>query len=175
MVIWINGAFGAGKTSVGRRIAALRTGTQLFDPEQIGFLLRRVLPNAGVEDFQDLPTWRELTVRLVTEAAAAGPVVVPMTLANPAYFDEIVGGLRRGGMDLRHFTLTASAEALRRRLRRRLDWPASKRWALARVEPCVAALADLRFAIHLDAERRTIAEIAGEILAMAEEPVPACA
>ena len=175
MVIWINGAFGAGKTSVARRIAALRPGTRLFDPEQIGFLLRRVLPDSGVEDFQDLPLWRELTVRLVTEAATAGRIVVPMTLANPAYFEDIVGGLRLRGVEVRHFTLTASAETLRRRLRRRLDWPASKRWTLARVEPSVAALADSRFAIHVDAERRTIAGIAGEILAMAEEEARACA
>src|SRR3954463_4363297 len=107
MVIWINGAFGAGKTSVARRIAALRRDALLFDPEQIGFLLRRLLPMEGVGDFQDLPLWRELTLRLVREAGATarGPGIVPMCLVNPAYFDEVVGGLRASGADVRHFTL----------------------------------------------------------------------
>ncbi|MDB5692872.1 MAG: hypothetical protein JWO81_1935 [Alphaproteobacteria bacterium] len=170
MVIWINGAFGAGKTRVARRIVALRPGASLFDPEQIGFMLRRLLPMKGVADFQDLPLWRALTVRLVQEAAAASarPVIVPMTLADPAYFEEVIGGLRASGTDIRHFTLTAAPETLRRRLRRRLDWPSSRRWALARAEPYAAALADPAFAEHVDTDGRTVAEIAEGILTRAE-------
>jgi chloramphenicol 3-O-phosphotransferase len=169
MVIWINGAFGAGKTSIARRIAVLRPDALLFDPEQIGFLLRRLLPLEGIADFQDRPLWRALTVRLITEAEATaiGPVIVPMTLVNRGYFDEVVGGLRRSGVALHHFTLTASPAILRRRLRRRLAWPASRRWALARVEPCAAALADPIFAVQVDTEGRKVAEIAADILARA--------
>ena len=168
MIIWINGSFGVGKTSVAHRIVAQRPGTTLFDPEQIGFLLRRLLPAVQADDFQDLPLWRELTVRLVAEAASAGDVVVPMTLANRDYFEEIVGGLRLSAVELHHFTLTASADTVRRRLRRRLDWPASRRWTLSRVEGCVAALADAAFAVHVDAERRSVHAIAEEILASIE-------
>jgi predicted kinase len=168
MVIWINGAFGAGKTRVARRILALRPGAILLDPERIGFMLRRLLPMRRIADFQDLPLWRELTVRIVREAAAeAGPVIVPMTLADPARFEEVVGGLRAGGVDLRHFTLMASPETLRRRLRRRLDWPSSRRWALAQAAPAAAALADPAFAEHVDTEGRKVAEIADDILAQA--------
>jgi hypothetical protein len=176
MVIWINGAFGAGKTSVARRIVATRAGASLFDPERIGSMLRRLLPSADVADFQDLPLWRALTVSILREAAsaAAGPVIVPMTLANPVYFDEIVGGLRAADVDLRHFTLRASAATVRRRLRRRIDWPASRRWALARVEPCLAALAGEAFAVHVDSERRPVSAIADDILAQADRaPGPA--
>jgi predicted kinase len=169
MLIWINGAFGAGKTTIARRIAALRRDALLFDPEQIGFLIRKLLPVEGIPDFQDRPLWRELTLRLVAEAeaTATGPVVVPMTLVDPAYFDELVGGLRRSGVDLRHFTLTASPATLRRRLRRRLAWPASRRWALAQVERCATALADPAFAVHIDTEMRKVPEIAADILARA--------
>jgi hypothetical protein len=92
-------------------------------------------------------------------------VVVPMTLARRAYFDEIVGGLLRRGLDVRHFTLAASAETVRRRLWRRLDWPASRRWTLSQVEPCVEALADPAFAVHVDAERSSADAIARHILA----------
>ncbi len=71
MIVWINGAFGAGKTSVARHLLARRPGIRLFDPEQIGFMLRRMLPDVRPDDFQDLPIWRELTVKLIAEAAAA--------------------------------------------------------------------------------------------------------
>jgi hypothetical protein len=54
---------------------------------------------------------------------------------------------------------------LRRRLRRRLGWPSSRRWALARAGPCAEALADPRFEIHIDTEGRKVAGVAAEILA----------
>ena len=178
MIVWINGAFGAGKTSVARRIVERCPGAMLFDPEQIGFLLRRLLPRIDADDFQDLPIWRELTGRLIAEAAAgvAGPIVVPMTIARRDYLDEIVGGLRRRGLEVRHFTLTVSAETLRRRLRRRLDWPASRRWALARVDACVAALADPAFAEPIETEGLSVADVAERVLdAMSAGPSSACA
>jgi chloramphenicol 3-O-phosphotransferase len=167
MLIWLNGAFGAGKTKVGHAIVSARPAATLVDPEQIGFLLRRLLPKRETTgDFQDLPLWRELTVRILMEAAATStaPVVVPMTLVDLRYFEEVIGGLRTAGVDLRHFTLTASPDTLRRRLRRRLGWPGSRRWALARVERTGSALADSLFAEHIDTERRSVREIAALIL-----------
>jgi len=171
MLIWINGAHGAGKTKVARRLATLRPDTALLDPEQIGFMLRRIWPAGGPPDFQDFPLWRELTLSILKAAAAnrAAPrLVVPMTLANPGYFQEIVGGLRAAGVDVRHFTLVASAATLRRRLRWRIDRPASTRWALARIESCSAALQDDAFATHVRTDDRRIDEIAADILARLE-------
>ena len=177
MIVWINGAFGAGKTSVARRIVEQCPGAFLFDPEQIGLALRRLLPR-DVEDFQDLPVWRELTERLIAEAAAgaSGPVVVPMTIARADYLDEILGGLRRRGLEVRHFTLIVSAETLRRRLWRRLDWPASRRWALARVDRCVEALGEPAFAEHLETEGLSVTQVAQRVLdALGGEASLACA
>jgi chloramphenicol 3-O-phosphotransferase len=165
-VIWINGAFGSGKTSVARHLAARCTGAWLLDPEQIGFMLRRLLPWTGAQDFQTLPLWREMTRQSVLAAARAGPervAIVPMALVEPDYFDEIVGGLRREGVAVHHFSLLVSPETLRRRLRWRLERPASKRWALANGARC-AILAEERFAIQIDTERRRIPEVAAEIL-----------
>jgi predicted kinase len=166
MLIWLNAAFGAGKTSVARAIVSARPAATLVDPEQIGFLLRRLLPKPLPADFQDLRLWRELTVRILAEAAATAgaPVVVPMTLVEPRPFEEIVGGLRAAGVDVRHFTLTAPADTIRRRLRRRLAWPRSRRWALDRVDRLGTALADRLYAEHIDTGHRSVREIAKLIL-----------
>jgi hypothetical protein len=171
MLIWINGAHGAGKTSVARRLVALWADAFVLDPEQIGFMLRRIWPGGGPADFQDLPAWRELTIATLRAAAAERPeamLIVPMTLANRAYHAEIVGGLRADGVDLRHFTLIASPATLRRRIRRRLDWPGSKRWVLSRIEPCSAALDDPVFADHVSTEAIGVAEVAAEIVKRVE-------
>ena len=167
MVIWINGAFGAGKTSVARRLALLRREAWLFDPEKIGFMLRSLWPEGGPADFQDLPSWRRLTVATLADALHQNPgrvAIVPMTLANKAYFQEIMAGLAEKEVEVRHFTLVASPATLRRRIRWRLDRPASRKWALAQIDRCVAALADPAFEIHLSADARPIAAIAQEIL-----------
>lgn len=166
MLIWINGAHGAGKTSVARELAALLADAFVVDPEQIGFMLRRIWPGGGPSDFQDMPAWRELTVATLRAAAAERPsatLIVPMTLANPLHHAEIVGGLRAGGFDLRHFTLVASSATLRRRIRRRLDWPRSRRWALSQVESCSAVLDGPAFAEHLPTEGQSVAAVAAEI------------
>ncbi|HLL30369.1 MAG TPA: AAA family ATPase [Allosphingosinicella sp.] len=171
MLIWINGAHGAGKTSVARRLAALRADAFILDPEQIGFMLRRIWPEGGPPDFQDMPAWRELTVATLRAASADRPaatLVVPMTLANPLHHAEIIGGLRAAGMDVRHFTLLASPATLRRRIRRRLDWPLSRRWALSRVEACSAALEDPAFADHIATDGLGVAEVAAKILTRVE-------
>ena len=169
MLIWINGPFGVGKTSVARRLVSMIQRAHLFDPEQIGFMLRKVWPERAA-DFQDLPIWRELTLRALAGAAAASDrsILVPMSLSNRDYFREIVDGLRAEGVDVRHFTLMAPVPTVRRRNRLRLIGPSSRRWALDRVEPCLARLADPEFAVHIDADRRSAEAIAREILARTE-------
>ena len=174
MIIWINGPFGVGKTSVARRLVKSLDRVRLVDPERIGFMLRKTWPKRVCPDFQDLPAWRQMTLDLVTEASASWrTVVVPMTLANPAYHDEIIGGLRRRGVEVHHVTLMAPATTLKRRIWRRLSGPGSKRWELARVAPTLAMLSRPEFAIHVDTDGRKIADIAREVLArIGEHEVP---
>lgn len=173
-LVWLNGAFGAGKTSVARELASRWPEARLFDPEEIGFLLRRVVPTEPSGDFQDLPLWRRLTV-----ATALGllhdyrrPLIVPMTLVDPRYFSEIIGGLRSSGVEVHHFALLASAATLRRRLRWRWSRPSSRRWALAQIDRCSAALSAPELGQHIPTDGRTIGDIADEILQRLGPPLP---
>lgn len=43
MIVWINGAFGAGKTTTGRELIELIPNSTLFDPEVIGGALTHLL------------------------------------------------------------------------------------------------------------------------------------
>jgi hypothetical protein len=128
VIVWVNGTFGAGKTSACRELVELLPGSVLYDPELVGSGLRRMLPAdrmATVADYQDLPSWR----RLVPEVAAAllseveGPLVVPMTLLREDYRDEIFGALAARGLAVHHFVLDPAETILQRRIDGREECP----------------------------------------------------
>jgi 8-oxo-dGTP pyrophosphatase MutT (NUDIX family) len=153
VIVWVNGAFGAGKTTTARELIDLIPNSTLFDPEVIGGALTQLLPPkrlAEVGDFQDLPIWR----RLVVDTAAAmlaelgGVLVVPMTLLRQEYRDEIFGGLASRRIPVRHVLLAPAETILRERIAGREippDLPDGDmrvtQWALDHIEPYRAALA----------------------------------
>ncbi|MCK1818697.1 NUDIX domain-containing protein [Streptomyces sp. XM83C] len=153
IVVWINGAFGAGKTTTARELIELIPNSTLFDPEVIGGTLTDLLPAkhlAEVGDFQDLPIWR----RLVIDTAAAllaelgGTLVVPMTLLRQDYRDEIFGGLAARRIPVRHLVLTPAETILRARIAGREIPPGLpdgeirvRQWAYDHIEPYRTALA----------------------------------
>jgi hypothetical protein len=175
MLVWINGAFGSGKTQTTFELLRRAPSAHVADPEEIGFAIHRMLPRAARNDFQNRPQWRSAVVATLADAVRAhdGPVLVPMTLVERAYFDEIMSGLQATGVDVRHFALIASPETLQRRLRTRSGfWLAratgrQETWAEQQIERCVTALADDRFAEHVDTDDRAIDDVVEDIAARA--------
>ena len=162
MLVWINGSFGAGKSTIARALSREYPRLLEFDPERIGFMLRDMTPvGCRTSDFQDLPLWRELVVRTAVglSAQCARPLVIPMTVANESYFEEIMAGFRDANVEVRHFTLLASTITLRKRLWRRWSTPSSKKWALAQTERTANALLSPRFAVHIETDGRTVQEV----------------
>lgn len=176
MLVWINGTFGVGKTSVARALSAKWPSAILFDPEQVGFMLRKIVPkDFQTEDFQDLPLWRRLTIETAIGLLRQTnrPLIVPMTLVNPSYFGEVVGGLRKQGVEVHHFALLGSHDTVRRRLWCRWELPSSKRWALAQLERCVGALESPEFKVHIHTDNRSVNEVLEEILTKLPKDLPA--
>lgn len=167
MIVWLNGAFGAGKSTAAQELLDLLPGSTLYDPELVGRGLKEMLPAKrldDVDDYQDLPSWR----RLVVDAAAAlltevpGPLITPMTLLRQEYRDEIFGGLAARRIPVRHMLLHAEETILRERIALRdepvveesprdgsaPEEPVRER-SLANLEPYQQALAWLRGDAHV--------------------------
>lgn len=125
MIIWLNGAFGSGKTQTAYALQRRLPGAYVYDPENAGDFIRKNLPpSLHTGDFQDYPMWRTVNLEMLTYLAkhCAGPIIVPMTITNRAYYDEIIGALSRD-YALRHYILYAKAETIRKRLASRLEGP----------------------------------------------------
>ncbi len=60
MIVWLNGAFGAGKTTTSRSLVAHSGLLRQFDPAWVGFMLANNLADHPVTDFQQYPSRRHL-------------------------------------------------------------------------------------------------------------------
>lgn len=164
MIIWLNGAFGVGKTQTAFELHSRIRGSFVFDPERIGFFLCKIVPSdICVGDFQNHRIWREYTYQGLQYVAEnfAGPIIVPMTVIDPLYYDQTVGALKREGLQVHHFTLFASRNTILRRLQRRGD--GSNSWNARQLDRCLKALSDEKFAVQLDTEGKTIESVAEEV------------
>lgn len=168
MIIWINGAFGAGKSQTAWELHRRLPNSYVFDPENAGYFIRKNLPNAvqQADDFQDYPMWREINYAMLSYISRTykGVVIVPMTIVNPKYFEQLIGRLRNEGALVHHFTLCASKETLLTRLRGRGDGKSS--WPAKQLDRCLAALSSETFQYRLDTEQLTILQAAESIASL---------
>lgn len=158
MIIWINGAFGVGKSHTADELVRRLHNTFLFDPEQVGFFLNKYLPNADqFDDFQKNPLWRQQVLEDLLFCEQQNVItIVPMTVVDDDIFDFIIGGIKEKGIDIRHFTLMASKATIEKRLIRRGDKNA---WNFKQIDRCLSALTRTKYSIHIDTEANKLDEV----------------
>jgi predicted kinase len=174
VIIWINGGFGAGKTTLAEELRRRLPDAIVFDPEDVGLMLWKWMRPGG--DFQHLPSWRELVVAtaLSLRRHHAETLIVPMSLIRGTYRAEILGGLADAGEEIVHVFLEADADVLRKRLNARVTQPdtewdqAAREFGMTGVDEMVAAAADQPVGtVLLRSDRLTPAELADEVLTSA--------
>ncbi|MFE5288758.1 ATP-binding protein [Nocardia sp. NPDC056611] len=118
MIIWLNGAFGAGKTTTAKELIALLPGSRVFDTEEVGIMLRHVLSSEKVRDFQDWQPWRGLVVTAAAQILdyVGGTLVMPQSVLVQQYWQEIRAGFDSAGIPLLHVVLHAERDELLRRI-----------------------------------------------------------
>jgi hypothetical protein len=169
MIIWINGAFGAGKTQTAYELHRRIENSFVYDPENLGYFIRKNIPKSMEKgDFQDHQLWREFNFKLIKDIAEKyeGVLIIPMTIVNPEYFNEIVGSLRSQGIIVKHYTLIASRETLLKRLKSRGDGVNS--WPAQQIDRCLKGLLNGIFEEHIDTEGMSIDDVVCKIAQMSD-------
>jgi adenylylsulfate kinase-like enzyme len=178
LIIWLNGAFGSGKTTLSQELHRRLPDAVIFDPEHVGYVLTQAVP-APTGDFQDLPGWRHLVVEhaLTLRRFHAATLIVPMTLVNPQYFDEIIGTLREAGEKVHHVFLDVPADILESRIKSQVITPddpeqdeSARQFRLKNIARCVAAAKEQpEDAVMLRSDLMDPSQLADAVLAAAGE------
>ena len=169
MIIWVNGAFGAGKTQTAHELHRRIPDSFIYDPENVGYFLRENLPaSTFTADFQDMQMWRTFNQSVLTyiNKEYKGVIIVPMTIVNPVYFSEIIGELRKEGVTVHHYVLWASKHILVSRLKGRGERKNS--WAENQIDRCMEGLSNSEFENRINTDNLTVAAAAKTIAALSD-------
>ena len=174
VIIWLNGGFAAGKTTLAEELHRRLPDAVVYNPQDVGLMLWKWIRSDG--DFQHLPSWRELVVAtaLSLRRHHADTLIVPMSLIRDAYRNEVLGGLAGAGEEVLHVFLAADGGALRERLNARVTRP-GRDWDQAALELGMTPVAEIVAAaarqphgtLMLRSDQLTPAELADEVLAAA--------
>lgn len=172
MIILINGAFGAGKSTAAEHLRAALPHSAVYDPEIFGSILMRLpawvrLRGSGTDDFQDIDAWRKSVIAgtRVTHMLRSR-VIVPMTFTNRSYFDEVVAGLHAIDHNTHVVCLRATLDTVKQRLQKRgtpTTGPQST-WIMRRIAECDVAHRDSHFGHPIYTDNRSVADVTLEIV-----------
>jgi ABC-type branched-subunit amino acid transport system ATPase component len=169
MIVWVNGPFGVGKTTVTKLLVERMPNAHVFDTEEIGYALRPTLAAARpVEDFQDWRPWRILSVAAIVEVAEYldGDIIVPQTVLVRNYWTELLDGLRERGQLVRAFTLDVTPDEHERRIATDVVDAAAAEWRRNRAPDFHAAREWLcRTSTVIDTTTLSPSQVADDILA----------
>lgn len=161
----INGAFGVGKTSVSNCLAKNIKNSMIYDPEEVGLLLKNIIPREVMYDeektgdFQDFILWKKTVVMIAREIKEQynSHLIIPMTIRKIEYFKYIFNGMEKLDNHIYHFCLTAPLDNIHSRLKQRGEIPNS--WAFLQTEKCLEAYKNYDFSEYIDTQNISIEEI----------------
>ncbi|MFS0728134.1 AAA family ATPase [Paenibacillus sp. 1P07SE] len=164
MIIWLNGAFGSGKTTAAYELQRRLPDSYVYDPENIGYFIRKNTPKSThLPDFQDYPQWRLFNREMLQLMAQEykGTLIVPMTVTDPVYFEELTSGAAALGTEIRHLILYASKEVLHRRLNKRME--RGQTWAKAQIDRCQHAFDEVLTGEKIMTDTLSVQEVVEEV------------
>jgi cytidylate kinase len=165
MILWINGAFGSGKTQTAFEINRRLENSYVYDPENIGYFFRRNMPKEIIKgNFQDQILWRTFNYEIIKNIYSKydGHIIIPMTIYNKGYFGEIIGKLSDENIRIDHYILGASKETILKRLSKRHEKKDS--WAAKQIDVCINGFDELmEKSIYIDTNELGITEVAETI------------
>jgi chloramphenicol 3-O-phosphotransferase len=134
-IVWLNGTFGAGKTTTARALEAIWPNSRQFDPEWVGEALSANLRDIEFDNFQDLPPWRPAVVEMLDGVArlTGQNVISVQTVMKSEYWIEIKRGLEARGQRVVHVVLDSDESILEQRINADQEERDAREWRLRHI------------------------------------------
>ena len=166
MIIWINGSFGVGKTTVSNKLHKELKESFIYDPEKAGEFIWDNSPDciSHKGDFQDILMWRDFNYQMLKyiHENYSGTIIVPMTLVNKEYYSQIIGRLINEGISIHHYILLAERSTILSRLAKR--GASNNSWPAQQIDRCLTSFEKDIIGIKIYTDNLSIEEVVKLIL-----------
>lgn len=166
MIIWIDGAYGVGKSTLAEKLHGLLPNSSIFDAENVGNAVRDNMPQSVYysETFEGYPLWFHVCNELLTELTDRfdGAVLVPMTLTRRESFARFAEPLRSKEIEIVHVLLESSKEVIHDRILARGE--NEDCWCMRHIDDCLSAQQHYEDVIRVPSLGQTADELAKEVV-----------
>lgn len=163
MIIWINGAYGVGKSTLADAMAVKMNNALIFDAEEVGNAVRENYPNCPYGYiFEDYPLWGEFCYMLLKDIHVKfhKDILVPMTLLRKESYG-IIEKLNQDGIKTHLVILEASHQTIHDRILARGE--EEDCWCMENIELAREGSSALP-GIHIQTDGRTVDELVDLVL-----------
>ncbi len=165
MILWINGPYGVGKSTLAEELRRLKPDSLIFDAEAVGNAVRENMPPDKYSAvFEGYPLWFKFCSELLTEISKSflGDIFVPMTLIYPDSFEKIAAPLRECGIDIRHILLESDYQTVHDRILERGE--DEDCWCIENIGLCLENQSEFGGVIRIKSVGAPAKELAKEVL-----------
>ncbi len=171
MVIWIDGPYGVGKSTLAEKLHESNPHSFVFDAEAVGNAVRDNLPEELFRGyiFEGYPMWFRLCTELLADLAGRyqGDIYVPMTLVWPDSYAKMEKPLTERGTAVRHVLLEAPHGVIRQRILARGE--EEDCWCMQHIDLCLENQKQFENVIRISSWGKTPAELALEVKTRVEQ------
>ncbi len=166
MIIWINGPYGVGKSTLAEKLHELNGNSFIFDAEAVGNAVRDNLPpelfNGWI--FENYPMWHKVCSELLANIAGRyrGDVYVPMTLVEEDSFAKITRPLLDAGFNVKHILLESRYDVIHDRIIKRGE--GEDCWCMRNIKLCLEKQAEITDVIRVVSVGKPVEELAAEVM-----------
>ncbi len=167
MIIWINGPYGVGKSTLAETLHRKNPNSFIFDAEAVGNAVRDNLPPERFNGyiFEGYPMWFSVCSALLHDIARdfSGEIYVPMTLVRADSFNKIAAPLIAQGHTVKHILLTSTHDVVRDRILTRGENETC--WCMQHINLCLERQKSFENVIRIKSHDATVEELAASVQA----------
>ena len=165
MIIWIDGSYGVGKSSLAEKLHECNPHSFIFDAEAIGSAVRDNMPKELFNGyiFEGYSLWFSMCAELLADIASRfdGDIYVPMTLVFADSFEKIERPLKARKICIKHILLESSKQIIHDRILARGE--EEDCWCMRHIDLCLEQQRDFENVIRIASYGKSVSELAVDV------------